>query len=390
MKLVFVGFVSASSLAGCGEPPSSPSAYDGPPLSSAALVLLAGQQVSGLGRIDIDGNLLEVPDVALGSDPVLATSVQTIFAIVRDQNIAYEVDPSSLALHDSFVTYTPAELDTSKLLDCDLLVKGINPQDVAVDSKGRRWVTRYEQPSLAIIEPNGSFSGTVDLSADADADGFPEASGIHIAGDHAYVAVERLDRCGGWVPAGLGRILEIDVATREVTKRIELGGANPFGRLVPAPWDSSGNTVAVALAGNFLSIDEGDAAAIVKLDSGEVMGFGRESDLDGSVTEVVLAAPDEAYAIVSNPKLPLVNATSVIRIDPTTGQVSARLLDSRSSKNPDGGFCHRGLAVLGDHILVGSQSPCEIGVFVLDRRSGEQLGVIHPAKLPPIAIQAAP
>jgi len=389
-KLVSIGFVLASFLAGCGEPPSSSSVYDGPPLSSAALLLLAGQQVSGLGRIDVDGHLLEVPDVALGSDPVLAASVEKIFAVVRDQNVIHEVDPNTLELRNSFVTYTDAELESSQMLDCQLLVKGINPQDVAVDSKGRRWVTRFERPTLAIIEPDGSFSGTVDLSADADADGLPEPAGIHITGDHAYVAIERLDRCGGWVPTGPAKILEIDLTTREVTKRIELGGANPFGRLVPVPWDSSGNTVVVALAGRFLSLDEGDAAAIVKLDTGEVMGFGREAELEGSMTEVVLAAPDEAYAIVSDPKLPEVNATSVVRINPTTGQVIARLLDSRTSKNPDGGFCHRGLAVLGDQVLVGSQSPCEIGVFVLDRQSGEQLGVIHPAKLPPIAIQAAP
>jgi hypothetical protein len=389
LKLVNLAFVSALFLAGCGETPHPSNAYTGPPLSSAALLLLAGQQVSGLGRIDVDGHLLEVPDVALGSDPVLASSVDKVFAVVRDQNVVYEVDPNTLDLQNSFVTYTDAELQTSQMLACQLLVKGFNPQDVAVDSKGRRWVTRFERPTLAIIEPDGSFSGTVDLSGDADADGLPEAAGIHIAGDHAYVAIERLDRCGGWVPTGPGKILEINLATREVTKRIELGGANPFGRLVPVPWDSSGNTVAVALAGRFLSLDEGDAAAIVKLDTGEIMGFGRETDLQGSVTEVVLAAPDEAYAIVSSPKLPE-NATSVVRINPMTGQVISRLLDSRSSKNPDGGYCHRGLAVLGDQVLVASKDPCEIGVFVLDRQSGEQLGVIHPAKLPPIAIQAAP
>lgn len=387
-KLALIGFVSASFLAGCGEPPTSLVAYDGPPLSSAALVLLAGQQVSGLGRIDIDGHLSEVPDIALGTDPTLAKSIQTIFAVVRDQNIVYEVDPDTLALQNSFVTYADAELQTSKMLDCQLLVKGINPQDVAVDSQGRRWVTRYEKPSVAVIEPDGTFSGTVDLSADADADGFPEAAGIHVAGDHAYVAIERLDRCGGWLPVGPGRILDIDLATREVVRRIELGGANPFGRLIPAPWDSSGNTVGVALAGHLFSIDAGDAAAIVKLDSGEVMGFGREADLEGSVTEVVLAAPNEVYAIVMSTKLPE-TATSIVRIDPTTGQTSARLLDSRTSKNPEGGFCHRGLAVLGDHVLVSSKTPCETGVFVLDRLSGEQLGVIHSAKLPPMAIQAA-
>jgi hypothetical protein len=390
LRLPTVGFVSALILAGCGEPPSLASPYDGPPLSSPALLLLAGQQVSGLGRIDIDGHLLEVPDVALGTDPALAASGQKVLAVIRDQGVIYEVDPNTLALRNQFVTFTDAEFEASRKLDCGLLVKGINPQDMAIDSSGRRWVTRYEQSTVAIIEPNGSFSGTVDLSAEADVDGLPEPAGIHVVGDHAYVAIERLDRCAGWTATGPGRIIEIDIATRQVTKRIELGGANPFGRLVPVPWDLSGNTVAVALVGHFLSIDEGDAAAIVKLDTGEVMGFGKEAELEGSVTEIALAAPDEAYAIVSNPKLPEVNATSVVRINATTGQVGARLLESQTSTRPDGGFCHRGLAVVGDHVLVGSQSPCETGVFVLDRHTGEQVGVIHPAKLPPIAIQAAP
>jgi hypothetical protein len=385
-----IGFVIASFTLGCGDASSLPTPYAGPPLASATIVLLSSQVVSGLGRIDVDGRMKEVPDIALGADPALSASRERFFAVVRDQHIVYEIDPLTLALRQKFVAYEDAELQTSRTLACELIVKGINPQDVAVDADGRLWVTRFEQPTVAIIEPDGSFSGTVDLSAYADADGIPEASAVHVSGDRAYVTIERLDRCGGWASTGPGVIVEIDIATRKAVKSIELGGANPFGRLVPAPWDSSGNTVAVALAGNFLSIDDGDAAAIVDLKSGTATGFGREAELDGSVVEVALAAPDEAYMIVTNPDDPLVNATSVVRIDPQTGQVSSTLLDSRTAAEPGGGYYHRGLAVLGEHLLVGLRSPRETGVVVLDRQSGQQLGVIHPAKLPPIAIQASP
>ena len=328
----------------------------------------------------------EVPDIALGVDPVLSMSQERVFALVRDQNLTYEVDPTTLALTKKFVTYEDAEL--SPRMICDRLVKTINPWDAAVDANGRLWVARYDQPTVAIVEPDGSFSGTVDLSAYADTDGLPEASAVHVAGDRAYVAIERLDRCNGWQPAGPGVIVEIDVATRAVVKSIELGGTNPFGRLVPVPWDSSGNTVAVALTGDFFSIDDGDVAAIVDLQSGTAKGFGRETELDGSVAEVVVAAPDEAYMIVANPDM--TNATSLVRIDPQTGQISGKLLDSRTSSNPGGGYCHRGLAVVGEHLLVGSKAPCETGVIVLERQSGQRLGLIPPAKLPPIAIQAVP
>jgi hypothetical protein len=385
-----IGFVVAAFTTGCGDTSLAPSAYSGPPLSSAAIVLLSSQTVSGLGRIELDGGIKEVPDIALGTDPALSAHSDRIFAIVRDQNLVYEVDPLTLALTQKFVPYEDAELDDSRLLDCKTIVKGINPQDIAVDADGRLWIARFERPTVVILEPDGSFSGAVDLSPYADADGLPETSAVHISGDRAYVTIERLDRCAGWSATGSGMIVEIDVATRKVVGSIELGGANPFGRLVTAPWDLSGNTVAVALAGDILAIDDGDAAAIVDLANGTSTGFGRESELDGSVVEVVLAAPEEAYVIVSNPDDPTINATSVVRIDPRTGQPSAKLLDSRTESNPDGGFCHRGLAVVGDHVLVGSKVPCETGVMVLDRQSGQQLGVIRPAKLPPIAIQAVP
>lgn len=385
-----IGFVMASCTIGCGDTSIVPSAYSGPPLSSAAIVLLSSQTVSGLGRIEIDGAIKEVPDIALGTDPALSAHNDKIFAVVRDQNLVYEVDPFTPALRQKFVPYEDAELDDSRVLECKTIVKGINPQDIAVDADGRLWVARFERPTLAILESDGSFSGTVDLSAYADADGLPEASAVHITGGHAYVTLERLERCGGWSATGAGLIVDIDVATRKIVGSIELGGANPFGRLAPAPWDSSGNTVAVALSGDILAINDGDAAAIVDLTTGVTTGFGHEAELDGSVVEVVLAAPDEAYVIVSNPDDPTINATSILRIDPQTGQMSAKLLDSRTDSNPGGGYCHRGLAVLGDHVLVGSKVPCETGVVVLDRQSGQQLGVIHPAKLPPIAIQGVP
>lgn len=375
---------------GCSDGLSLPTAYSGPSLASPAIVLLSSQTVSGLGRIELNGDMKEVPDIALGTDPALSASNDKIYALVRDQNLVYEVDPVTLALRKKFVPYDDAELETSHVLACKTIVKGINPQDVAADADGRLWVARFEQPTVAIIDPDGSLSGTVDLSPYADTDGLPEASAIHISGDRAYVTIERLDRCGGWVATGPGLIIEIDVATRKVVNSIELGGANPFGRLAPAPWDSSGNTVAVALSGSILAINDGDAVAMVDLKSGKVMGFGHEAELDGSVVEVVLAAPDEAYVIVSNPDDPTINATSVVRIDPRTGQMSPTLLDSRTESNPGGGYCHRGLAVVGDHVLVGSKVPCETGIIVLDRQSGQQLGVIHPAKLPPIAIQGVP
>lgn len=389
-RLAAVGLNLAVFALGCGEPPSLSEAYQGPPLASAAVVLLSNLQVSGLGRIEVDGRLTEVPDIALGTDPMLSWSGEKYFALVRDQQLVREFNPTTLRFTRKFVPYQDFELSETKVLPCKVEVSGINPHDAALDADGRLWVTRYERSSVAILEPDGSFSGTVDLLAYADADGVPEAEGVYVVGDRAYVTIERLDRCGSWLPSGPGQILEIDVAKRIVVKSIELGGTNPFGRLVPAPWDLSGNTVVVALPGDPRHNDDGDAAAIVDLGAGMVKGFARETDLGGSISEVVLAAPDEAYAIVLGSNDPEATPTSVLRVNPETGQVSAKFLDSRSGANPGGGYCHRGLAVVGGHLLVGSKEPCDVGVVVLDRQSGQQVGVIRPANLPPIAIQASP
>lgn len=388
---VTCGVVVASFALGCGQSPGLSRTCSGLSLDGASLVLLSTYQVSGLGRIDTDGCLTEVPDIALGTDPALSGGGDHVFVVARIEELVHEIDPDNLSFGRTFVPYTEAEIEETHVLECNQqIVKGTNPQDVDVDADGRLWIARLNKPTVAILETDGSFSATVDLSSFADADGLPEASAVHVVGDRAYVAIERLDRCGNWWPTGPGLIAEIDVATRMVVKSIELGGANPFGRMVPAPWDLSGNTVALALPGRILEINDGDAAAIVNLKSGDVTGFGREVELGGSVAEVALAAPDEAYMIVTNADDPTINATSVVRIDPQTGQIAAKLLDSRTSSEPGGGYCHRGLAVVGPHVLVGSNTPCETGVVVLERQTGQQLGVIRPSKLPPIAFQAVP
>jgi hypothetical protein len=357
------------------------------------LVLLSSYTTSSLGRIDLDGCMTEVPDIALGGDPVLTSSFDETLVISRDNQLVYEVDPKTLLFKRTFVPYADVDLDKPFVTSClpeGQELAGTNPYDADLDAHGRLWVARWDRPSVAIIDANGDFFGAVDLSSYADADGLPEVSMVRIVGDRAYVALERIDRCAAFKPVSPGVIVVIDVATRDVVTDIQLGGANPFGRMVSASWDSSGGTIAVALPGDIVALDDGDAAAIVDLPSGKVTGFGRESELEGSVTEVVLAGPDEAYMIVSTATDPLTNWTRVVRIDPQTGQVGPTLLDSRSAAEPGGGYCHVGLAVVGQHLLVGSRLPCEQAVVVLERQTGREVGVIRPSYLPPVALQALP
>ncbi|MFA6109922.1 MAG: hypothetical protein WDA75_14240 [Candidatus Latescibacterota bacterium] len=79
---------------------------------------------------------------------------------------------------------------------------GSNPQDIVFTGPGKAYVSRYEMPSLLVVDPrNGSVLGEVDLSPFADADGIPEASDMALIGTRLYVACQRLDRNGSWGPA---------------------------------------------------------------------------------------------------------------------------------------------------------------------------------------------
>jgi hypothetical protein len=370
---------------GCTEPAGTSLVCGDVAPERPLLVLGSDFVASSLGRLGADGCLTEIPDFALGGDASLSMGNAGPFVSVRVEGVVHSVDPEALSLTRAWVSY--GEDEKKFAMPCGEAGMLSNPHDADQDAAGRLWVARYDQPSIGIVEPDGSFGGAVDLSSFADADGLPEIEAIRVVGDRVYAAVERIDRCAKLAVAGPGRIAVIDASTRAVTGAIELGGDNPFGRMVPAPWDASGGTVAIALPGSFYALDDGDAAAIVDLTSGAVQGFAQESSLGGSIAEIAPAAPDEAYAIVAGTDQ--ANPTRLVRLDPTTGQVIATLADSRDDL-AGGGYCHVGLAIVGPHVLVGSKPPCAPAIHAFDRDTGRKVGSVQPERLPPSALLPLP
>ncbi len=93
---------------------------------------------------------------------------------------------------------------------------GANPHDAEV-CNGELFLSQFGAPELVIYDPeSGLLTGSVDLSAYADADGNPEMSDIVQVDGKLYVALENLDTGGSWTPVG-GAVVEIDCATRAVT-----------------------------------------------------------------------------------------------------------------------------------------------------------------------------
>jgi hypothetical protein len=377
--------LAALAASGCTEPAGTSHSCGEVTLERPVLVLGSDFVASALGRLGTDGCLTEIPDLALGGDASLSLGNGGPFVSVRVDGVVYAVDPETLSLTRSWVSY--GEGETKFAMPCGDAGLVSNPHDADLDAAGRLWVARYDQPTIGVVEPDGSFGATVDLASFADGDGLPEVESIRVVGDHVYAAVDRLDRCALYKAVGPGRIAVIDASKREVTGAIELGGRNPFGRMVSAPWDPSGSTVAIALPGDFFVIDDGDAAAIVDLASGTVQGFGKESALGGSIAQVVPAASDEVYAIVAGAEQ--ANATRVVRLDPMTGEVTATLADSRDERD-GGGYCHVGLGIVGPHVLVGSKPPCAPAILAFDRETGRRAGSVQPERLPPLSLLPLP
>ena len=128
---------------------------------------------------------------------------------------------------------------------------GANPHDFAQVAPDKAYVTRYEMPSLAIVNPqtsaecNGFLRGEIDLSPFADGDTVPEMDQMVIVGEHLFVSLQRLDR-RTFEPTGTSLVAVIDTRTDTIvdvdpavpgSQAIVLAGRNPFAETKGLPLD---------------------------------------------------------------------------------------------------------------------------------------------------------
>jgi len=336
------------------------------------LLVLEGdlRATSGLGVVGADGCLTEVAGgLALGGDTAIAASRGQALVLDRDEGIVHRVDPEALQIVESLRAYRDGEPRS-------------NPQDAAVDAAGRRWVTRFDRPSLAVLGEGGTLT-EIDLGAHADADGIPEAAAIHMEGDVAHVALQKLDAEAAnaiYPPTGPGVVLSIPAEDPSAMHAVDLVGQNPFGRFSAAPWDAG--LLAIATPGVFDAISPDDGVDLVDTVAGEARQIVAEDALGGSATEAILAGPTEAYAIAAGPEAG-VNPTRVVAFDPETGKVTRVLAEAA-------GYYHWGLALAGDHVAVGDRTPGRARIVFFDRKTGTQVAEIPTQRLAPLSIVPAP
>ena len=334
-----------TAIVSCGSgaaPSSAPSACPG----SDALWVASDYTSSAVGGLTVSGTVwANTGRVDLGADPALAVSGGQAFYVARDEDTVFALGTQCGNPNHEWNVHPPGTTGSA------------DPQDVGVASDGSLWVPLYLDPTLVVLSPGGAIVHTIDLSS-YDSDGDPDASAIAIvntpAGEKAFVPLERLTWNGGSSQSEQPSLmLRIDVATATVEAQIELAGRNPFGMVL------DGSILWLAEPGE--SLDGGFASTtdafggIERFDTSTSTTalVVHETDLGGSVTDMAISGSC-AGAIVADATL--VNATSLVTFDPTTGAVIASAAHSPyATTGPSGGFYLQGTAWLGGNLYVGDR-----------------------------------
>lgn len=198
---------------------------------------------------------------------------------------------------------------------------GSNPHDIAFSSPTKAYVTRYESPSLWIVNPQtGAYLGAIGLGAYADADGIPEMDRMIAVGPLLFVSLQRIDRPGGYLPKDTAFVAVVDMRADTLVdcdpaepgrQAIRLQLANPATAF---QFDQATSRLLVGCAGRYGELDGGiEWIDPVNLASGGVAIT--EAELGGDVGDVVWAGPQKSYAIVAD----LAGNTSLVKWSAASG-----------------------------------------------------------------------
>jgi hypothetical protein len=192
---------------------------------------------------------------------------------------------------------------------------GSNPHDIAFASPTKAYVTRYEETSIAIVNPSvgadceGFRIGEIDLTQFADADGIPEMDQMALVGDRLFVSLQLLDRNRFFEPTGESILAVFDTNTdRPVDTRpetlavdpIRLTWTNPLGASRGLPLDPATGDIIVAQVGSFAIIGDGGVETINPYTFERSRILITEEDIQRNITDFVLVDGRNAWALATD------------------------------------------------------------------------------------------
>jgi hypothetical protein len=252
---------------------------------------------------------------------------------------------------------------------------GSNPQDIAVTAPDRAYVSLFGEDHLLVVHPTeGTVLDEIDLSAYADADGLPEASGlVHLDGT-VYVTVQRLENLQ---PVNQSYLVELDAATGAILGDHAPAGT-PSGRL---RWNPVLERIVLVESGSFSDPTDG-GIELFDPATGQLSGLvATEGQLGGDIVDAVLASESAGFAVVGTDS-DSVGHTRVVMFDPASGEV-IRVLEDADAWN------HMYLELTPDHsrLWLPERRPSDPGIRIFDAATGDEVtGAPVSTGLPPFHV----
>ncbi|MCE9598614.1 MAG: hypothetical protein K8S54_11650 [Spirochaetia bacterium] len=242
---------------------------------------------------------------------------------------------------------------------------GSNPHDYIRVSDALGYVTLYERSFLQMVQPaTGFIAGNIPLAAYADSDGVPEMDGMLLEGDLLYVALQRLDRNqSNFPPAGISKLIEIDIRTNTVTGVYDFPAPNPFGRLKRVTLFGSPYLV-VSCPGRlgFISALDGGVVAFDLTARAFRPGFlFAETAAAGDILDVEIVNDSLGYVSV----LDAAFNKSVQQFNPSSGVRTAVLFTSPASTGTVAGLLYA-----DGYLYAGDASFSQPGIRIFDALNG--------------------
>jgi hypothetical protein len=345
------------------------------PIETRAYVVTTDFENGGLSVVDLATRAV-TPDVApVHSDATLRWWGGRIYVVNRfGQDNVQVIDPAQ-----GYATLR--QFSTGN---------GTNPQDIAVVSPTKAYVSCLGSSDLLIVDPQaGAITATISLAAFGGADGLPEAARMTIFQDRLFVALQRLDNS---VAAETSLVAVVDLVAdtlidihpgRPGVQAIPLVGRNP---VTTFEFDPYGGRLLIGCAGLYRTLDGGIEAIPVL--GGDVIGpleplyesagFAiTEQELGGDLGDLGFLLPGHSFAIVSDASF----NTAVRSIDLVNGVALGTVYSP-------GGFSLSDLAVSThrDELWVCDTSPLAPGLHVFRAGDGTHLAGPLPTGLPPYQI----
>ncbi len=244
-----------------------------------------------------------------------------------------------------------------------------NPLDVAFAAPDKMYVSRGESNTLWIMNPQtGAQTGSVDLSAFADADGLCEMQYMILIGDRLFISLQRLDRNNYWSPAGTSYIAVIDVTTDTLidvdtgtpgTQAIALANADPLNDIQLDGW--SGDLYVPCVG--FWGLLDGGVERVDPVTLASTGTIFTESAAGGDILDVVIVNDHLGYAIIQNASF----NTDLISFDPSTGLKLQTLYAPGAYVLQD---IERGPT---GELFLSDRTPVNPGIRIYDSQTGTQI-----------------